>query len=897
MQWQQFYGQWTNPGTYTRVQLSIEVDVSQTSCSSGGDFAFDDISFINGCQNLTSLRVPTFPSDTLNLCTTSGSLNLTATYTGDPNPSNNIITWYKGSTSPQAEIATGTLTLNNITEPDIYRICITDPDNTPGNCPVSATVVVQKQLNVTLPPTTLCSPPVANITANVSPVGTYTKNYTWTVPSGVTDPGNNATVAANMAGNYSVTVTNPDISGCSGSANVNVTSLLPTYDPSKIQPLCYGATNQTITGLGTGANVANYKWYTTATGGTAFSTGASPTIPGPLPTSGSSYTIYLEDATTTPIAGSPIVPNGTTQGVATYSQSLTVHQSIQLVSVQATPTPWTGPCAAAAGTYNYRVELTNAAGTTVLQYRDVSMNCGSNTAQTLTLNFNISPGSYQLRIRNEGGAAPTGWYNYYNSNGTYSIPGYLDVTDGNNFGAPFGRYTIVKTNGCDRLPINIPLQDCCTPATITTQPANTSVCPNTAASFNVVATGTGTLSYQWQSDNGTSGATWTNVATATNATLNIPAASVTSDIDGYRYRVIVRLNNSCPDTSNVATLTVRPLPNITSSTTESVCSGTAFEYTPTSDIANSTFSWTRAAVTGISNPAVTNGTGDINETLINTTSSNVNVVYSIKAESPDGCEGPAKNVTVTVYPTPKVTSSLTGAICSGEAFNYTITGNVAGSQLAWSRAGLASIDEAAASGVNAISETLTNNTGSPVNVVYVLTPTGPAPGNCAGPDSLLIVTVNPKPVITSVTSDKVCSGVEFNYTITSNVSNPSFSWTRNFVAGISPSDSSNTTNQIRETLINSTSGSVNVIYRLEVTSAAAEGACEGDPEDLVVEVLPAATVTSPLTDEICSGSTFEYEITANLPNSTFTWERGADAYNSASGVVNGANISEVLNNT
>jgi hypothetical protein len=72
---------------------------------------------------------------------------------------------------------------------------------------------------------------------------------------------------------------------------------------------------------------------------------------------------------------------------------------------------------------------------------------------------------------------------------------------------------------------------------ITAQPVSTTVCATNTATFRVTATGS-SLTYQWQSDNGTNGATWTNITPGgTAATLT--RSNVTMSMNGYRYRVIV----------------------------------------------------------------------------------------------------------------------------------------------------------------------------------------------------------------------------------------------------------------------------------------------------------------------------------------------------------------------
>src|SRR5204862_34170 len=94
------------------------------------------------------------------------------------------------------------------------------------------------------------------------------------------------------------------------------------------------------------------------------------------------------------------------------------------------------------------------------------------------------------------------------------------------------------------------------------------------------------------------------------------------------------------------------------------CNNTAQNYTITSDVSGTTFSWGRAAVAGISNAAVSNQTSNsITETLINTASAPVNIVYVITPTA-NGCSGPSFNYTITVNPTPTVTSAASATICN-----------------------------------------------------------------------------------------------------------------------------------------------------------------------------------------------------------------------------------------
>ena len=102
------------------------------------------------------------------------------------------------------------------------------------------------------------------------------------------------------------------------------------------------------------------------------------------------------------------------------------------------------------------------------------------------------------------------------------------------------------------------------PTTITTQPVSKTICTDKVATFTVVAAGSGPFSYQWQVSTN-SGNTWTNISNggvysgATTATLTITAPPVS--MNGYLYRAVVQGALPCsPTISNVARLTVNPLP-------------------------------------------------------------------------------------------------------------------------------------------------------------------------------------------------------------------------------------------------------------------------------------------------------------------------------------------------
>jgi len=195
---------------------------------------------------------------------------------------------------------------------------------------------------------------------------------------------------------------------------------------------------------------------------------------------------------------------------------------------------------------------------------------------------------------------------------------------------------------------------------------------------------------------------------------------------------------------------VNPVPTLTSSLTPpDICTNTPFSYNPTSDASGVTFTWNRAAIAGISNPA-SSGTGNPNETLFNTTALPISVTYVFTLTS-IGCNAPTPyNVVVKVNPVAVLTSTLSPpAICSNTLFSYTPTSGSVGITFNWSRALTAGISNPANSGTNDPNEILINTTTLPISVTYAYTLTG---GGCTNPLVYnVVVIVNPIPLLTSFT--------------------------------------------------------------------------------------------------------------------------------------------------
>ncbi len=119
-----------------------------------------------------------------------------------------------------------------------------------------------------------------------------------------------------------------------------------------------------------------------------------------------------------------------------------------------------------------------------------------------------------------------------------------------------------------------------------------------------------------------------------------------------------------------------------------------------------------------------------------------------------GCAGTPQNIAITVNPTPVLATPQAKTICSGANTSYEILLNPvnqpAGTTFSWpdpDGTGPASAGVNIPMGVAGtahIQDVLTNTTGAPIIVNYVVTP---SLGSCSGTAVTVAITVNPAPVL------------------------------------------------------------------------------------------------------------------------------------------------------
>ncbi len=332
--------------------------------------------------------------------------------------------------------------------------------------------------------------------------------------------------------------------------------------------------------------------------------------------------------------------------------------------------------------------------------------------------------------------------------------------------------------------------------------------------------------------------------------------------------IVTPTSGSCVGNPTTITVTVSPIPTLTTATTANVCSGNNANISLTSSPSGATFAWTLGAITG-SVSGASNGSGS---TISQVLTGNGTVDYLV-TPTLGSCVGSTSTITVTVSPTPTVTTSTTSSICSGDVTSISLTSNPSGATFNWTIGAITGVVSGATSGSgNSIAQTLTGNG----TVAYQVTPTI---GSCAGTTTNIIVTVNPSPVLTTSTSQTACSGNVTNIALTSNPLGAIFTWTIGTITGTASGAIAGSGSTIAQTL--------NGVGTIEYIVTPTIGTCVGIPTIITVSVSNSSTVTTPNTAIVCSGNTSNIALTSSPSGASFSWVIGT-VTGSASGASSGS---------
>jgi len=402
------------------------------------------------------------------------------------------------------------------------------------------------------------------------------------------------------------------------------------------------------------------------------------------------------------------------------------------------------------------------------------------------------------------------------------------------------------------------------PATVlnsTTTP--TAICSNTVFNYTPTSTTPGTT-FNWTRAvvAGISNAAASGSGNPAETLINTGSTAVT-----VTYVYTLSTASGCTSSTNV-TVVVNPSPSLsTTLTPTAICSGATFSYTPASNTTGVNFTWTRAAVIGISNLA-SSGTNNPNEVLINTTQTAITVGYVYTLTNPTtGCTN-TETVSVVVNPIP-VIANQTLTNCAGTSFSFTPTGVPLGTTYTWgvpTSAPLGILSGTTGTAQTAISGTLTNASINPAVATYTIIP---SVGGCVGASFTLKVTVNPIPVVADQVLASICSGTAFTYVPTGVPVGTTYAWNNPVISpafGLTGGSAQTAQNIITQTLTSSNDIVNTAVYTVTPTA----NSCAGVSFQLTVPVNPVPAISNQ-TIASCSGNAFSL-IPSPVPvGTTYTW--------------------------
>jgi len=398
--------------------------------------------------------------------------------------------------------------------------------------------------------------------------GATSSSYT-TPATATTDSGSTFSVAVSNAGG-SVTSNNATLT-------VNAAAVVPSITSQPASPTVTAGQTASFSVAANGTAPLSYQWRKNGTN-ISGATSSSYTTPATATAdSGSTFSVVVTNS-----AGSATSNNATlTVNAAAVAPSITAQPASQTVTAGQTATFSVSANGTAPLSYQWRKNGTNISGATSSSYTTpatattdsgstfsvvVTNSAGSATSNNAVLNVNAAavapsittqPGNQSVTAGQTAtfsvsatGTAPMSYQ--WRKNGTsisgatassYTTPATSMTDSGSTFSVSISNSAGSVTSNNATLTVN---QAAPIAPSIATQPASQTVTVGQTATFSVLATGTGPLSYQWRMNG-------TNVSGANGSSYTTSAT--TTGMSGSAYSVVVS-NSAGSVTSGNAMLTV-----------------------------------------------------------------------------------------------------------------------------------------------------------------------------------------------------------------------------------------------------------------------------------------------------------------------------------------------------
>ncbi|MES2005131.1 MAG: PKD-like domain-containing protein, partial [Bacteroidota bacterium] len=692
--WIQYGFQFTLPAGTTSLVLEMRDALGGQASYCGNDFAVDDILFA-ACQPTATVTLSTASTICSGTSTTINSSIINSPY------SNPAYQWQKSTDAgvtwsnigtPGTSASNFPIASASVSDAGIYRVVV-GPDVSSLSSTTCTTVSNSITLAVNPSPSAtigsnspVCSGNSLNLTSTPSG-GTTPYTYSWSGPNSFTATSQNASIAnatTAASGVYSFTVT--DAKTCTATVTSNITVnqtpvVAAISNISGSNGACKGSTIQLSN------TTIGGTWSSSNTGVATVNNAGLVTITGGG-TSTITYTVTnngCSASVTKTISGASVTMNPDfiecNNGVRSYSNSIANPYYVLYDNTTTASYLWT---------------ITDGNGADVTN--SVFKNPTNPTSLYPSLQL-VKGNTYNVKV-----AYTSNGITCYASQNIYKEITVADTISGS-------RDTTVCF-GSTSIPLSVRTSAVVTTLTWGTKGTGT-FSPNNAASTN----------YSPSAADKAAGVVTLYVTAST--TLNA--------------------NGSCGTSTATDSMKLRIYPdNIGTNATSVMCSNQSLNFTPTTAIPGSTFSWLSSVSSGSLTGNSASGTGTIIDSLVNLSgTTNGVVVYTITpyAFTPSNisCNGTPFTYTVTVRPKPVVTiTNAAATICTGSATNLQISSSIPGSTYSWSSSVISgsvtgNSSNAVASATNTITDVLINASASNAIVRYRITAISPSV--CSNTDS------------------------------------------------------------------------------------------------------------------------------------------------------------------
>jgi hypothetical protein len=330
-------------------------------------------------------------------------------------------------------------------------------------------------------------------------------------------------------------------------------------------------------------------------------------------------------------------------------------------------------------------------------------------------------------------------------------------------------------------------------------------------------------------------------------------------------------NGCAGDPTDVTTITVKPIPNVFSSSNQSICEGvSSTAINLTSSVPNTTFQWVNSNAS-IGLPS--SGNSNV-PSFVTANSTNQNIVGTISAiPTSNQCVGESTVISaITVKPKPTADLLPNIEVCNGgQVQTIVFTGPVTNTTFSsWSNSNSLIGLQSSGSGNIPQFNTVNFSTTPIVGSISVT----PVASGCIGDLTVVkVITVRPSPTVNQVADISICGGNQVTVpSFNANIANSVFFWQNNNISiGLSAQSQGNISPFFAQNPGNSISSATILVRAAEV------GCSQGNAMSFNINIkpLPTISLSSTLMEKCSNQSSSPIQITSNLSNASFNWQHTA----------------------